>query len=489
MSRNRIAGDTIAMAFVKLLSMFTSIITTMILSRRLALVEYGTYSTGNLIINTATSLSALGLLDAVNYYYNGKEEAEGRDRYVNTTFLLILLCGGTAAAVILLFYSAITQYFHNTLLNTIYAYIAFRPLLTNAETASRNLHLAIGKAKFVALRNTIFYVGKLAIILVTSYFTTDVGTIFLCLLLLEIGTLTLNLYVLERNHICIRIQHSDFGRCKEILRFCIPMGIYIQANILTQNMDAFVIGYFETTDRLAIYTNCTTRLPIDFLATSLLTVLIPAITRCIQRKELARCSELFKCYIKLGYIFAWAFGLACILLSPEAVRFLYGEKYLEGTSIFVLYIFVDMLRFANLSLILSAKGDTKTLMLLSCGSLVANFVLNNAFYALFGFIGPAVATVVITAASSLLMLQKSAGVLGSTISALFDGKHIRKYLLCMLLCGAGTAMVRAILQTLHCHYFITLAVGGSVCVLSILALQYTEIRNTFRTLNTVGKDT
>ena len=69
MSKNRILGDSIALAAVKIFTMATSIISTMILSRSLPLTEYGTYSTGNLIYNTATLLSAFGLIDAVNYYY------------------------------------------------------------------------------------------------------------------------------------------------------------------------------------------------------------------------------------------------------------------------------------------------------------------------------------------------------------------------------------------------------------------------------------
>lgn len=488
MNKNRIAGDTVAMAFVKILSMVTSIITTMILSRRLELVEYGTYSTGNLIINTATSLSAIGLLDAVNFYYNGKEKDNGRDKYVNTIFLLIALSGTVAGAVIILFQKAITNYFHNTLLKTIYLYIAFRPLLTNAEVASRNLHLAIGKAKFIALRNAVFALGKLLIVFLTSLFITDVSIIFLCILILEIFTTFLNFYVLEKNHVHVRIGSSDFGKVREILQFCIPMGIYIQANSLTQNMDSFVIGYFEATEKLAIYTNCTTRLPIDFMSTSLLTVLIPSMTKCIQKKELNAGSELFKCYIKIGYIFSWAFGLACIILSPEAVKFLYGDKYIEGTVIFVIYMIVDMLCFANLSLILSAKGDTKTLMFISCGSLVANLILNILFYYIFGFIGPAVSTVIITLAMSGLMLQKSAKVLGTNIKGLFDGKHLLKFLISMLTVGILTYAIRVVLEHFDCHYFITLVVGGAFCIISVLALNYKDIRDTFGILNTVGKN-
>ena len=74
--RNKIFTDSIALAFVKIFTMASSILATMILSKTLPLEEYGTYSTGNLIITTATLISAFGLIDTVNYYYNGKDSNE-----------------------------------------------------------------------------------------------------------------------------------------------------------------------------------------------------------------------------------------------------------------------------------------------------------------------------------------------------------------------------------------------------------------------------
>ncbi|WP_318220242.1 hypothetical protein [Enterococcus faecium] len=74
--------DSIALASVKIFTMATSILATMILSRTLPLTDYGTYSAGNLIINTATLLSAFGLMDAVNFYYNGKKSEE-KNEYAN----------------------------------------------------------------------------------------------------------------------------------------------------------------------------------------------------------------------------------------------------------------------------------------------------------------------------------------------------------------------------------------------------------------------
>lgn len=487
MSKNRLASDTIAMAAVKVLSLCSGLVTTMILSRLLPLTDYGTYSTGNLITATATSLCAFGLMDAVNFYYNGKP-GDQREGYINTAFALIFLCGLAAAAVILAGSGLITEYFHNPRLAAIYIYVAFRPLISNLELGTRNLHLSIGRAKFIALRNGLFSGGKLVLVGLAALLGAGVETIFACILALEAATLVFNYTALERSGVAVRPHRLNTGLIREILAFCVPMGIYIQTNALSQNLDSFVIGYFEPTERLAIYTNCASRLPIDFVSNALMTVLIPALTRAVHRRELARGRELFRSYIKIGYLFAWPIGGACIVLAPQVVRFLYGERYLDGTAIFVIYMVVDMIRFANLSLILSAKGETKRLMWISMGSLAANLILNYGFYHLFGFAGPALATVVVMAATTVVVMGCSARILGGSMVRLVDWRHLAQMLAQLVAVGAVTFGLRRFLEGLGLHYFLILAVCGGGMALVVMAMNHRQIREAFGLLNRSGKE-
>ena len=123
---------------------------------------------------------------------------------------------------------------------------------------------------------------------------------------------------------------------------------------------------------------------------------------------------LYTSYLKVGYISTLSFGFGVILVAPEAVCFLYGDKYLSGVSIFIIYIFVDMINFISYSLVLSAKGKTRDLMIVSCSALAVNVIINYLLYKVMGFIGPAVATVIITAGASFVLLRKSAFILNKS---------------------------------------------------------------------------
>lgn len=487
MFKNKMLTDSIALASVKVFTMATSILSTMVLSRTLPVADYGTYSTGNLIINTATLVSAFGLIDAVNYYYNGKN-VKDRKSYVNTVFFLLIICGAIAAAVILGAQELITQYFHNPKLGAIYAYIAFRPFLQNFSSGLQNLQVSIGKAKVVAVRNAAISISKLGAILLTSIYTKDISTIFTCMLVVEIIAFFFYYKVLKDNNVHIYPFEPDWSKIKEILVFCIPMGIYIQTNSLSRDLDKFVIGFYESTEKLAIYTNCSTKLPFDLISGPLLTLLIPLLTRSIQNDDYKNSSSLFRCYLKIGYIFTFAFGLGCITVAPQVVEFLYGSKYMEGVQVFIVYIVVDMINFISYSLVLSAKGHTKELMKISCGALILNLVINLALYRVMGFIGPAVATVIVTFGVSFHLLMKSAKILQERVITLFDLKHLLIYGIEAVTLAVVFCFVKNYFVSLGLHYMIVLVVVGGAYVGIMLLLNLKEIKKCFSLLNSINKN-
>lgn len=486
MKKNRILGDSIALAAVKIFTMVTSIVSTMILSRALPLTEYGTYSTGNLICNTATLLSAFGLIDAVNYYYNGKKTEE-RNRYINTVFLLFLICGGIAGIAILYGKNFLTEYFHNPALGGICAYIAFRPLALNMGQGLQNLQVSIGKARLCALRNGMISSVKVIAIIITAVTSKDIRIVFFCLLMVETVSDVMFYIVLKNNGVTISPFHADFSKIKEILAFCIPMGIYIQTNSLSRDLDKYVIGFFESTDKLAIYTNCSTKLPFDVVSGPLLTLLIPLLTTCIKNDDYKNGSQLFKCYIKIGYIFTFAFGIGCILVASQAVEFLYGSKYLEGVPLFIIYVIVDMINFISYSLALAAKGRTKELMKVSCVALALNTVINLLMYKTLGFLGPALATVIVTFGVSFCLLSKSANIVHESLISLIDWRHLGRYAIESVFLCLVSLIVKHFMEKASVHYLLILMISGGLFVGSILALNIKDIKKCFSLLNEINK--
>lgn len=486
MEKNRLLGDSAALAVVRIFTMATSIVSTMILSRTLPLMEYGTYSAGNLIITTATLLSAFGLIDAVNYYYNGKDSKD-RMAYINSVFAMFLFCGVGAAAIILCGSDLITAYFHNPALGVIYGYIAFRPLASNLGQGLQNLQVSIGKARLCAYRNAALSSIRVGAVLVAALTTKDIRIVFGALLAGEIVADYFYFQVLKDNGICLNFLQLDLAKLREIFAFCIPMGFYIQLNAFSRDLDKYVIGFYETTEQLAIYTNCSARLPFDVVSGPLVTLLVPLLTGCIRKEALIDGFQLFKCYIKIGYIFTFTFGIGSILVSAQAVQFLYGEQYLSGIPVFIVYIIVDMLNFISYSLVLAAKGKTVELMKVSIVALACNGVINVLMYKWLGFIGPALATVIVTFGVNGWLLYKSVHILQGTIASLIDKHHFRLYVIESMIVYGLAWLLRNFLEEMNIHYIVIFILAGGFYVGVMVLLNLNEAKKCFTLLNQINR--
>ena len=224
---------------------------------------------------------------------------------------------------------------------------------------------------------------------------------------------------------------GDVAFFMPIMRYGLPMGVFALTSTLTREIDKLIIGYMSNTETLAIYSNCSKILPFDIVVASFATVLIPYIMKYISIGEKNSSILLFQNYLKVGYYSVWVLGVAVLIVSGQAISFLYSDEYLQGRTIFILYIIDSMIKFASMHLILTASGKTKLLMWISLGSLVANIVLNILLYFILGINGPAIATLIVTTGYTISILHKSINVLNSRWAEIFDIKDLFGFIICL----------------------------------------------------------
>ena len=96
-----VATNSILLSFVQCLTILTSIVQTMILSRELSELEYGTYSQGLLVANFLVPFLLIGLSNAVTYF-SGQKEINVH-RYINSIVTIVLFLGLIGATGIIAF--------------------------------------------------------------------------------------------------------------------------------------------------------------------------------------------------------------------------------------------------------------------------------------------------------------------------------------------------------------------------------------------------
>lgn len=478
------ASSYILLMAAQLVTAILGMIVTKLLSVNFSLQEYGTYSQAILVTSTMSSASILGLTNATNYFYNRTSNIAEQKKYISTIFSLQYIAGILAASAILVIRKPVSVYFSNEELEVVLRVIAATPLLTNLIAMYQNLFVSIGRAKTIAFRNLIVSALRLLAVDVACFVTESIETVLIVILFLDIAQVGYFSLSFSKEKFLISPKGTDLSLAKEILAFSIPMAVYVLTNVLTRDIDKYVISIFSNAEVMAIYSNAARMLPFDMLTASLITVLIPIITRLIHQKNYREAQRLFKLYLRMGYTLTYIFVGGAIAVAHHLMVFLYDAKYISGLPVFIVYLFVDMIRFANVTTILSGAGKTKILMRISIIVLGANLVLNIISYQILGMIGPALTTLGLTILMTALLLNYGAKELKIRIAGLFDFKEIiRVGCEIVLVGGCVHYLADFLVGQLGVPLFATLAISYGAYLTVLFCLNHQQILETFKELN------
>lgn len=480
---NGAATNSMLLMMVQIITTLLGLIVTKLLSVYFSLEEYGTYSQALLVTSTVTSLAILGLTNATNYFYNRTEDEKTKKIYVSTIFAIQYVVGGLCGILIICVRSPIASYFGNSNLPGIMLIVAFTPLMTNLIAMYQTLFVSIGQAKKIAVRNFVVSAARLVAVCIACFVTKNIVTVLVVILFLDIVQILYFALMFKKEKYMIRVKDGDKILVKEILTFSIPMAIYVLTNSLNRDIDKYVISAFANTETLAVYTNAAKILPFDMLTSSLITVLIPIITRYINQKKFEEAMTVFKLYLRIGYILTCIFVGGAIAVSHHLMLFLYDEKYMSGLTIFVIYLFIDMIRFANVTTVLSGSGNTKILMEVSIVALGLNAVFNVIAYKFMGIVGPAVTTLVITIIMTMTLLHFGSRVIQTTVVSLFDLKEMGLICAEIVAFGIGAHYLSACLSAVGVPLFFVLAISYGLYLLILFGLNAKRAVGCLKALN------
>lgn len=478
--------DSMFLAFAKVLSILFNLISAKILSTGLTLTEYGTYSQANLVNSIGASIILLGLVDALNYYFNRKDgdmEENLRRRIINTVFFCEIAVGVVLAAVILLGQDLVVAYFDNPAVRTLLPIVSVLPVFANLIYFYKVLLVGVGRAKVMSALSLILVLTRIAAVYLAVYTVKNLLLIYAVILLMDVVQITFYEILLRRQGKGINPFRISPAHIKPIFAYGLPMGIYAITSSLSRDLDKLVVGRLGGTEELAIYTNCSKLLPLDIIVTSFAMVLVPYIYGRVTEGKKEESAELFSSYLKVGYYSVWTLG-TMILVAPEAIiSFLYADTYVAGKSVFVLYIFDSMLRFASVHLILTAAGKAKRIMGYSIFAMVLNLVLNIAFYYLWGMVGPAISTLISAAVYTFLILRSTIRVIDARWSDIFKLREILPFVLTLAVTWLLTHFLHTWLCSLGLHVYISMIVSMAVFGLTILAIFFKPIFAVLKKIN------
>lgn len=478
--------DSIILSVTKIITLLFNILSSKILSTGLSLYEYGTYSQANLIMTTGASLILFGLGDALNYYFNKKSKEfaeEEKERIINTVFLIEIVFGLFFWIIIFFGGNFISEYFKNQSLTGSLFIVALLPVFSNLIYFMQILCVSVSKAKKMALYGLLFTFLRIVAVWLSVCMLNNIVWIYFATLLIDILNIVLYYLDLKKSNIKINLFKISKKHIISILNYALPMGVFAITNTFTRELDKLVIGYFGGTEELAIYSNCSKILPLDFFVTSFAVVLIPFIYRRVSEKKHKESVDLFSSYLKIGYYTVWILGVAILVAPKSVISFLYADIYTVGEPIFVIYIFDSMIKFASIHLVLTSAGKSKNVMIYSVISLIINLALNIVLYYIFGMIGPAVSTLIVSILYMLLILRDTIRTINSKWSEVFNFRDLIIFVVSLITIWFISFSINKILLAIGIHIYLSMFISIFVFLLFIGIINYKKILFVLKKIN------
>lgn len=486
MSSNSLAGDATKLTVMKIMTTFLAMLSTMLLSRFRTLEEYGTYSQLQLVITVVVTILMAGLPNSINFFAAKARNLEEQKSFMSIYYTLCTASGILSGLLLVIFIPIIESYFNNSSISVYWYFLLLYPWTKIVLSGIENVLVVFSNIKKLVIFK-ISYSGLTLGIIALCWIANISFYYYMFFFLATEVVFSIWVYKISSDTVhglSILFQKS---RIKEILAFSIPIGLSSVVGTISIEMDKMMIGFFYSTEELAIYTNASKEMPVTIVATSITAVLMPQLVKLLQRNEKEQALELWKKATNLSYICIAFLSAALFVFAPDVISILYSEKYLPGVGVFRVYSLVLLLRVTYFGIILNALGRTKFIFVSSLISLALNAALNAIGYITLGFIGPAVATIVSIAITALIQLLYTSSVVKISFSHILSWGYLGKITLLNIVSGIIIYRIKDMVVLDHVlGSVLETAILGCIWGGIYLIITWKDIRKMWLGLNRMG---
>ncbi len=376
-----------------------------------------------LVINLVTSIIMLGLPNSVSFFLGRSKEHKERKDFLSVYFTLNTILTIVAGLVLVLSISLMQSYFHNDSIGLYWYFLAFFPWATVTASALENLAVSTQNTRILIPLKLLHSFLAISIALLCKFFNVSfqlyVAFYLICECSFALCVYILAAFVGKGIKPCF-----DWNLLKKIFSFSVPIGLAAAVGTLNAEIDKFMLGYFLTTEEVAIYANAAKELPITVVPISVTAALLPRLSKLFKTEKYNDGIDLWGRGIILSLAIVSVFAFGCFVFSSDVIHLLYGDKYLAGDSVFKVFCILLIFRSTYWGLILNSSGKTKFILYSSLASLLLNVALNFLMFKLWGMVGCAIASLLSTVLISFLQLFYTCKIIKMSILKIWPWKKI-----------------------------------------------------------------
>ena len=364
----------------------------MVLSRVFTEAEYATYRQTLLVFNVAGSILGLGLAQALLFSLPTEKH---RKRgvllecmlpvlFCGAVFFFFMLCGGNRLFAWL---------FNNPALAVTLLIVSPIALLQLTSGLLPKCMVATDHVETAAIFGATSRLAVVFVVLIAVWFFPTVNAALFANIFMFGLIAAIAVYLMLS--VC-QVGFPTFEGVSKQLAFGIPFAFSTMIGTLSRNIDRTMVSIFCIPEQYALFENGALELPLVQVITGSMTAILMVDYRVmLQEGQTAEVLSLLQRATMKSATFLIPLMFLLLCVAPEFMVCLFSEKYRASADVFRIYLLLLPIRTLVFSSVALASGRTRSLAVVATITLICNVILNYFAIRSFGYIGSAVATVVV----------------------------------------------------------------------------------------------
>ncbi|MDG1544458.1 MAG: oligosaccharide flippase family protein [archaeon] len=416
----------IILIYGRAFSFILSLIIPLFLTRLLVKDDYGSYQQLVMIYAIVQAILLFGMPQSLLYYFPRKEVSD-RPALIKQTWGILIISGLVAITLFTLASQIMESAFPDHHLQPFIFLLGIYIGIMLSVMPLQNL-LILEDKETTAMWSMIGFTLIDIIILPSAawYDPTTLGMVYGIILTSIIKFLIVTIYIYKNYLNKIEARESYY---REQLAYGIPVGLIAMIYVININIDKYMVGLFFSSSVFAVYYLGSLWAPIfGWITQSASQVITPRMSKAHKEGNLSEIKELYRSSISKLALFFIPSTIFLIFMAEPLIVILFTETYIDSVPIFMIYLILLPTYSVNLSWILMASGQTKFLLKLALSMSIINIILSYwLLMTLEGdnrLLGIPFSTVLVTWLSTIVVMNRSLAILGSSFLETYPLKEI-----------------------------------------------------------------
>lgn len=366
-----------------------------ILVRLLSQFDYGTYRQVIMLYSLISVILILGIPTSIYYFLPKLKEDEVKTFVLQSQIVLFFL------GLLLGFVFFLSSRYWGTIFNndSLPAYLkifALYPIFDFPIQAIAPILICFDRHRAAAIFNVMFAVNDLFAVVIPLLLGYSLYTAFLWLAIVSALQMIFAVVYVVRVMGGLH-RFFNISMLREQMTYSVPLGLSSIVTIISRELDKFIISLYFLPQVFAVYAVGAKELPfVTIIPYAVASTLFPKFVLLHEEKKIDQFFDLWHKSIRKVSLLILPFFPFFLITAKEVVTILYTSDYLAAVPVFQIYLFLLLIHIAAFDSLILSMGYSKIVLFSTIIGLLLNVIFNVIFIKLFGFVGPAIATILVT---------------------------------------------------------------------------------------------